>query len=142
MLVDKCLREKLTLTREHARSSIQATGPPVLGALGALNDLNTITSFEFQIAIGLGGEVVERHDVVHRLGLGLERRWGWGRPLRSCCRRRGRRDGRGSGVWGRWCFVGGGSGGGCCDGSLPGAERGGWGRRGLLRQSGCGCCRR
>ena len=133
-------RRMLTPTREHTRPSVQATGPPVLGALTALNDLDAIANLEVKVAIGLRSKVVQRHDVVHRRRwLGLERRWRWRCALRcrcprrcKCrcrrqCRRRRPCGGRGR-VWrGRW-LVGRGGG----RGGLPGAVRGWWGRRGLL----------
>lgn len=82
-------QEELTPTREHARASVQATGPPVLGAVSAFNDLDAIANFEVKVTIGLRGEVVQRHNVVHWRRLGLERRRRWRCALR--CRSRSRR---------------------------------------------------
>ncbi len=45
-------------TREHARSSVQATSPPVLGAPSALNKFDTIANFEIKVALGLRRKVV------------------------------------------------------------------------------------
>lgn len=122
-------------TREHARSTVQTTGPPVLGAVRALKNLDAIANFEVEVAVGLRGKIVQRDDVVHRRGFGLERRrWRW-RTLRCrgcccCCCPKGGGGRRRGGVWGRWCR--GGYGRGVCIDRLTRAERSGWGRRHLL----------
>lgn len=131
-------RESWPHTREHALSTVQTTGPPILGAVRALDDLDAIANLEVKITLGLRGKVEQCDDVVHRLGLGLESRRWWRRALRRRCRRRrcpegswrrrrggvrrwGRDVGRGSAVCGVLARRG-----------LTRAERGRWGRWCLL----------